>query len=507
MILSNMTKKTICFVSVFLTTLIFTTLFAQDARVHRVMPGETLYSLTKRYGVTEEAFKAANPSIVGSHLVTGMQLIVPSAVQQDSIGHDNEAGLPKDTLSAQKSSSEELTTIEHLSTPKQEEARDSSVSDFTLAGLPKISNINWPQLSSPLRIAIILPFYLDGKSENEQKLRMRYVEFYQGLLLAVDDAQKEGAEVELQVYDCGSESLDRILNNPSLETVDLIIAPKDGNEVRKVAEYGEQRGINVVSPFSFEGNFVGKYGRLFQLNTSKTMLYEQLSKDVVDRFSNHTIVFLTDSMELERKEDFVDFLQAKLDQTDRDYFEYGYTDAADVGVVDSVLQLEGDVLYIPYTSNQAALRRIFPYLQYVQTNKGDTIHTSVLGYPEWQLYMEEFLDYYYSLDLYMFTKIYVNPFEDDVKDFYNRFKGWYGKEPMPIYPKYALLGYDIGKYFLTALSRYGKGFEVYVNELSEVKTLQNIMYYQGEYGKGYINKGLFLVHFSPEVTIEKIVIK
>ena len=81
------------------------------------------------------------------------------------------------------------------------------------------------------------------------------------------------------------------------------------------------------------------------------------------------------------------------------------------------------------------------------------------------------------------------------------------ESPINIY-KYAILGFDIGTYFLTALSRYGKGFEVYVEELASVPTLQNTMYYRSlGLGQGYINRGLYMVRFSPQITIEKSVIR
>ena len=48
-----------------------------DSRQHVVKPGDTLYSLSKRYGVTVEDIQAANPSIEGTNIPAGMTLVIP----------------------------------------------------------------------------------------------------------------------------------------------------------------------------------------------------------------------------------------------------------------------------------------------------------------------------------------------------------------------------------------------------------------------------------------------
>ena len=59
----------------------------------------------------------------------------------------------------------------------------------------------------------------------------------------------------------------------------------------------------------------------------------------------------------------------------------------------------------------------------------------------------------------MFSKVYANPFDPELKTFYSNFKKWYGKEPMSLVPKYGILGYDVAKFFFEALSRYGEHLE------------------------------------------------
>ena len=62
--------------SVLFLLMMISSLVAEN-REHLVKPGDTLYSLAKKYGVTVEAIQAANPSIEGTNIPAGMTLIIP----------------------------------------------------------------------------------------------------------------------------------------------------------------------------------------------------------------------------------------------------------------------------------------------------------------------------------------------------------------------------------------------------------------------------------------------
>ena len=53
-----------------------------EVRYHTVQPGQTLYSISRAYGVTVEAIKAANPQIEGTSIPTGVKLIIPDSTTE-----------------------------------------------------------------------------------------------------------------------------------------------------------------------------------------------------------------------------------------------------------------------------------------------------------------------------------------------------------------------------------------------------------------------------------------
>ena len=92
----------------------------------------------------------------------------------------------------------------------------------------------------------------------------------------------------------------------------------------------------------------------------------------------------------------------------------------------------------------------------------------------------------------------------ETEDFVRDFKKWYKKDLKKTYPQYAMLGYDTGLYFLTALHRNGKNFETRLNNLN-VNTIQFAFNFDrvNNWG-GFINTGLYLVNYDTDSRIIKL---
>ena len=109
------------------------------------------------------------------------------------------------------------------------------------------------------KIAIFVPIYLDSAFDSMNNYRyaknqfpefiLPGLEFYEGAQLALDSMAKEGAKLDVFVYDTrsSSESLAEQLSKPELDSVSLIIAHCNTNEVRYFAEAGLKRNIPVIN--------------------------------------------------------------------------------------------------------------------------------------------------------------------------------------------------------------------------------------------------------------------
>lgn len=467
-----------------------------EVRRHVVQPGQTLYSISKAYGVTVEAIQEANPTLEGVSLAAGMTLVIPEATT---------APVP-------------MPLVPEVVVPEGDgQAMQLPLTQWNMAG------DHWND--GVLNLALIMPFNLHAESAAESNTQMRSVEFYQGALMAVDEMQQTGRRVVVQAYDLGTESIYSILANPELTQADLVIAPMQEEEVRPVAEWAETHATPVVSSFVFDESMLRQCSNLFQLNSPKAMLYQQLSDELTERFKDYTFVFLTDSVSGMKVDPYPSHLKQELSRRHIPYRELSYLSPTRLMACDSILGLKDEnLMFVPVTPQPDAMRRMFSGLQHVKilrearlaeaqsnTNGGSRSinmpQIAILGYPEWTRQISEFINYYYELNVYMFTKVYANPLDPKLDEFYSTFKSWYGKEPMSnLVPKYGLLGYDVTRYFLQQLARNGRR----LLEMGEEPTwdgMQNVFSFARSDGHGYYNRGFYLVHFTNESTIEKIVVQ
>lgn len=474
-----------------------------EQRTHLVMPSQTLYSISKLYGVTIEALQAANPTLIqDTYVAAGALIVIPDAETSTSTTNKTEP---------------------HLAEKPVIELFGEAVAEKTNVVFNKVKDYVF-SFRDASNIAVILPFNLESHNTTEDKVQMRSVEFYQGFLLAVNDAQRMGKRLKIQTYDLSTTPLNLILANPRLVDANLIIAPMEANDVRMVASFGEKHDIPVLSPFAYCADLVASCPHLYQLNTATSSIYMQINQEIERRFKEYAYVFVADSLFVDNKDAYPLELQRYLTERGVPFYQTMYGSPESVERIDTLLNLQHqNILYIPLTSQKDAMHRFFPSLKnkyYLQQNPevaeaigqsvskpmvqmGDGViegerQVAILGYPKWQSYTDDFMESFYDLNVWMFTKFYVNPFKPEVQDFYNQFRYWYGREPMNIYPKYAMLGYDVANFCLDRLEKPSS----MSGDAEMQRSLQSAIRFEQE-GEGcYQNKAFYFVHFTPDTTIE-----
>lgn len=109
-----------------------------------------------------------------------------------------------------------------------------------------------------LKIAVFTPVYLDSAFDAMENYRYEKtfpkfinpgLEFYEGVQLAVDSLTKEGAKLDVYIYDTRSstQSLSDQLNSPVMDDIDLIIAHPSGAEIRLLADAALKRNIPFIN--------------------------------------------------------------------------------------------------------------------------------------------------------------------------------------------------------------------------------------------------------------------
>ena len=530
---------------------------AAAVRHHVVQPSETLYSIAQRYGISLALLQQANPQVEASALPTGAVLVLPAEAVAPAAP---EPAQPQTRAEARRQKAEEKERQKAEKKARRAADAEAAASngrairfgDGAAAGTDAGSAVvnELVELASALEdslvlggtgglvapdrndgvtdVTVILNFHLAAATAEAERQQRRAVEFYGGLLMAVDEAQQAGMQVAVRTFDLTTTALADVLADPDVLRSDLIVAPFEQAQADAVAAFGEEHAINVVSPMAFSTAWMDGRGHVFQLNTAKSMFYVQLADELMSRFADRRFVFLTDSTQTDKAEPFAQVLREQLAARGVAYSDVGYRNPSSLLTMERDLGLVGQKIFlVPVTAGREALERMFPCLAYlvstvateevptaaggdtetVQTDH-DVADVAMLGYPEWVLYAEDFMSYYYDQNVYMFAKFYANPFDETVQAFYRAYKAWYGKEPMPLYPRYALRGYDTGRYFLQLLASHGYDFGPYADsELLAATSLQDVMSFRQSEGGGFVNRAFYLVNFKPTTEIVKHVIR
>ena len=113
-------------------------------------------------------------------------------------------------------------------------------------------------LSGRFHIAIFTPLYLDSAFDVTETYRYgktfpRFInaglEFYEGVQLAIDSLQREGALLALHVYDTKASSprFEDLVKSDSLNTMDMIIGHVTASEAKLLADSASQKNIPFIN--------------------------------------------------------------------------------------------------------------------------------------------------------------------------------------------------------------------------------------------------------------------
>jgi hypothetical protein len=110
-----------------------------------------------------------------------------------------------------------------------------------------------------VKVAVLAPLYLDSAfngntyklgNNNLPKYILPGLEFYNGVMMAIDSLQKEGQQLEVMIHDTKSrdKSLNLLLVEPEIAEASFIIASfNTKEELKKVADFGAEKNIPVIS--------------------------------------------------------------------------------------------------------------------------------------------------------------------------------------------------------------------------------------------------------------------
>ncbi len=400
---------------------------------HVVQQGETLYSIAKRYGITVAILLQYNPDISAESLQPGTELRVA------------------------------------LSNGSNNPNANNKIIVVSPEGLNKVD------------VALLLPVGNNGPA--------RYIQFYEGFLLGLYQLKRNGISVTLNVHQVQNEGdLQTLLSDKKLQSANLIIGGHTERTVNLLSKYSELEGIPYISPFIAQSKKSASSRSIFRINTPQQELYPFVAQGFTSRYNNENILFIEE--EQGNHKAVVTALKKQIKNTGRKFQTCSHRDFIS-GNATSVLS--NNTVLIPNQGGQKQLKELLSALKRYYSTVRDV---TIFGYPEWQSYGKETLS---DLGEYRGT-IYSSFFFDrtmkESAGFLKNYQLWFNRKNTDGFPRYNVLGYDIARYFIRASAIYGASFSDSFSQLPSDGLQMNFIFKRLNNEEHYTSGGLFFVTFD-----------
>ena len=435
--------------------------------MHKIKRKETVYSISRMYGITEEELIAANPEIKGKKLKKGKFLCIPYTKNK------------KDQVTPKPEATVAPTDTELFDKNKKESRKFSTI-----------------------KAAVVLPFNVDGTGNPDEQLRM--VEYYEGFLMAVDSLKEKGVSIDLYTYDSGktTASVSQVLNKPEMKSMDIIFGPAHAEQVKPMADFAKKNNVRLVVPFTSKGDDVFDNPSVYQINTPQSYLYSEVYEHYLRKFPNANVIFLDAETGHNDKDDFIKGLKEELKNKQITFKELKGESINPEGMKLAVDSLRENVI-IPTSGKNVALIKILPQM-IVTAREHPNYDMKLFGYPEWQTYTHDHLSSFFELDTYFYSSFYTNNLFPAAIQFTQSYRRWFSKDMANTYPRYGMLGFDTAFFFLQGLHKYGSNFEDNMNNMMVTPIQTGFKFDRVNNWGGFINRKVFFVHFTKNYELIKL---
>jgi len=456
--------------------------------IHKVMPGETVYSISKRYNVTPDKIIALNEEVRVNGLKEGYNLIVPS----------------------------------HLN------VLEPDVID-TLAIISNCDSFK-SIMGTDIKIALLLPFYIsknqlesftgttleedeEGTTKTAKVTFDEYVyyrssnalEFYEGVLIAIEDLKLQGLNLKLFVYDTEADSitLKNILAKPEMKTMDLIIGPAYNYNVNIAAEFARSFQIPLISPLTLNTDALNNNPYVFQINPSLNAKVESYFNKVKEfKGCNIIMAYDTHIADVEYLSLFKDELNKLKDSVSvykMTIHELDENNNFKENLLKVLSKDTANIIIIP-SEREAAVSQVISMANSYST----LFHISSIGLPKWMQFPNVDLDDYYNIELVSQSAFFFDYNQSNINEYAQKYRKLYKTDFYKTSAwgyNHSLLGYDVTKYFAMAVALYGKNIGSCVNHVP-FKPLQSSYYFKSNQNSGYENIGIQYIQFNKDNTLK-----
>lgn len=512
---------------------------------HIVLEKQTLYSISKAYGVTLEDIYKYNPAVKEKGLQKNSILIIPvvetpaeavpatqetnedaePVVKQGSQSEEPASKAPQrlhtvkwfedldmiarrygvsveSIMKANGLSGRKLTRRQKLIIPypgeviadpepsvesSEETAKDSTqVADSVSEEKTGIFEGLFSS-KKEVDLSLIMPFKATGTSGSTGNM-----DFYSGALLAVYDLGKEGISCNLDVYDSSNGSISK----NDIQNSDIIIGPVSPSELKSVLEMDPEA---VVSPLDQKAApLVKTFSDMIQAPTPLDVQYKDLI-DWINEDMEYSDRFIVITEKGGTQTEATMQMKAAADSSGLKYKHLAY----------SILEGRNVTSSLEYIMTESGTNRVYiasdseAFVNDVVRNLNLMIYNKyeVVLYAPSRIRNYETIEVenFHNVSLHVSAGYYIDYNDPRVQEFLLKYRALYNAEPT----QFAFQGYDLARYFISIGAKYGNRWTGKLEE-SDSSMLQSTFRFRKTGDGGYINTGVRRIIYEDEWIINRV---
>ncbi len=454
---------------------------------HTILPQETFFSISRKFNISQDSIKLlngglpdglkTNSTIQIAALESHLALFKSWELNPVVLNNNNQSGnnKPPDTTS---------TTI-------------STLASVFKSGKKDVYNVG-----------LMAPFMLDKNKttleEQDQKNRLALYEptrqsldFYHGVLMALDSLKKAGLNSNLKIFDVGkdSASLKKIFQTAEFKNLDLLIGPFDWIEL--TAKAAKENKIPMLIPVACSNKVLLDNPFAFKAVTTSTVIAEESSKFLINNYKNENIILIDGKgrNDLGVQKAYKKYLNKYyFEQTsNKDSIRVMQSDFLASTTITNILRKDKiNVLVIPSNEFPFVSTALSNLNKFLSRHYNKDYKVVVFGTDEWVKWDQMDITHKLRSNVHIPAATFVDFDTLQTHNFIRAFRGRYKSDP----DKYAMMGFDLAYFWMAGYTKNGLDFSNTVQQYDINMNQIRFAFVKMNETSGCLNKNVYILKFE-----------
>lgn len=455
---------------------------------HTVLPQETFYSISRKYNISTDSIKSLNNGLAEG-LKAGNVIRLAGKKSKIELYKSWEASAP---------------IIVNNSTIKKD-----SVKVNPTVTTNNVNNSSYKTGKKDVyNVGIMLPFQLDKNQklmEEQNPLERKYIfeptrqalDFYHGVMLALDSLKKAGLNSNLRVFDIGKDTalLKKTIAKDEFKSLDVLIGPFEN--IEQTAKAAKENKFPMVVPVACSNKVLLDNEYVFKSITTSSVIADATSQFIAKKYKNDNII-LVDG----KGKNDVGVVKSYKKFLNKYYFEQtGKTDSVKFMQLDFISNsslpniLKKDrmnVLIIPSNDFAYVSTCLSNLNKFLSRSNNKAYQVTVFGTDEWMKWDQIDITHKLKSNVHVPSPTFVDFDTLHVHRLIRSFRNRYKTDP----DKYAIMGFDLAYFWLSGYVKYGLDFVPMVPQFDVTMNQTRFNFTKMNETSGYLNKNVYILKYE-----------